>query len=147
VPRFLSDDWVAAFNAALGGSDLRELTGTAADASLAAADGRFTVTEVVRDVPPDGDEVTITLRMDNGLVSLCRGTPSDAVEWAAAPAVTVSLSYADAAALSRSEFSPAEAIGSGRIKVRGDLSVLVASQALLAAAAGRLGPLQAETTY
>ena len=56
-------------------------------------------------------------------------------------------SYADAADLSRGTLSPAEALAAGRVRVRGDLSVLVAAQQALAAAADLLGPLQAATTY
>jgi putative sterol carrier protein len=61
--------------------------------------------------------------------------------------VTLSLSYEDAAALSRGEVDPATLVGTGRVRVRGDLSVLVAGQTLLASAAPRLAELQAATTY
>jgi putative sterol carrier protein len=63
------------------------------------------------------------------------------------PDVVVSLSYEDAAALSRGELDPIEALGTGRVQVRGDLSVLLAGQGLLAAAAGRMAELQAGTSY
>jgi putative sterol carrier protein len=61
--------------------------------------------------------------------------------------VVVTLSYEDAAALSRGELDPTEALGTGRVHVRGDLSVLVAGQGILAAAAGRMADLQANTSY
>ena len=61
--------------------------------------------------------------------------------------VVISLSYEDAAALSRGELDPTEALGAGRVHVRGDLSVLVAGQGILASAAGRMAELQANTSY
>ena len=48
--------------------------------------------------------------------------------------VTIALDYTDAAALATGTLSPAEALTAGRIRVRGDLSVLAAGQELLAAA-------------
>ena len=45
--------------------------------------------------------------------------------------MTIALAYADAAALSRGELTPADALNAGRIRVRGDLSALVAAQQLL----------------
>ena len=88
----------------------------------------------------------VTLVVEDGHVSLEPSTaPGDAS--ATEPQVTVSLSYDDAAALSRGQLDPAEALGAGKVRVRGDLSVLVAGHTLLAAAADRLADLQAATTY
>src|ERR1019366_7712871 len=61
--------------------------------------------------------------------------------------VVVSLSYEDAAARSRGELDPTEALGTGRVHVRGDLSVLVAGQGILASAAGQMAELQANPSY
>lgn len=61
--------------------------------------------------------------------------------------MVISLGYEDAAALARGELDPTEALAAGRVRVRGDLSVLVAGQALLAAAAAQMAALQAETTF
>ncbi len=135
--RFYSPEWIDAFNAAVGDLDL---TTSAAGASVAAESGSFRVDQVVHGAP-DG-EMVVTLVADAGRLRLERveaGSPQ--------ANVTVSLSYADAAALSAGELDPAQALGRGRIKVRGDLAVLVAGQALLAAAAGRLGSLRDSTTY
>jgi putative sterol carrier protein len=52
-----------------------------------------------------------------------------------------------AAAISKGEVHPTQALGTGEIRVRGDLAVLVAGQAVLAAAAAHLSDLQATTTY
>jgi hypothetical protein len=49
--------------------------------------------------------------------------------------------------MSKGELDPAQALGKGSVRVRGDLAVLVAAQTLLAAARERLVGLQAATTY
>ncbi len=95
----------------------------------------------MRDVPDRGDVRTV-LCVDGGSVSLALSEDAETTS-----NVTLSLSYDDAAALAQGSLQPAEALGRGRIRVRGDLAVLVASQAVLAAASSRLGPFQAATTY
>ena len=49
--------------------------------------------------------------------------------------------------MAKGELTPAEALNAGRIRVRGDLSVLVAAQQMLAEARDSTGTLAAETTY
>jgi hypothetical protein len=140
VPRFLSAEWIAAFNAALAGVEPGAFTG-----SLRAASGHFSVEEAVSGVPgrPEADgPLRVLLSVDEGTVTLALATDADG-----RADVVVSLSYGDAAALSRGELDPTEALGAGRVHVRGDLSVLVAGQALLASAAGRMASLHEETTY
>lgn len=124
------------FNAALADADL---SGAQGDGSLAAADGSFSVGQEVTGAP--GGTVRTVLRVTDGRVTLERGAgvgPAD---------VAVSLHYDDAAALSRGELEPGAALATGRVRVRGDLSVLMAGQTLLAAAATRLSSLSADTTY
>ena len=65
MPRFLTDEWVAAFNAALDGV---ALPAPGPDAGLAAADGHFTVAQEVRGAP-DGD-VRLLLHTDAGALAL-----------------------------------------------------------------------------
>ena len=145
MPRFLTPEWVDAFNDALSGV---ALPAEAAEGSLAAASGRFSVTQVVHDVPPDGTSVRTTLAMADGRLELrVDEHADDGVADAERAQVTVSLGYPDAAALSRGELSPAEVLATGRVRVRGDLAVLVASQALMAEAGQALGELRAVTTY
>ena len=139
MPRFLTPEWVAAVNAALDGVTLPE---PGPEAGLAAADGRFTVAQEVRDTP-DGD-VRLVLRAAEGAIAL-ELRPLDASEVPAE--VTIALGYEDAAALSAGRLSPAEALTAGRIRVRGDLSVLAAGQDLLAAAREYTRALDADTTY
>jgi putative sterol carrier protein len=142
--RFLTDQWVAAFNAALEGADLGE---ESKGRSVRAESGQFTIEQRVTGVPdrPAAEgPLRVVLSVDAGQVTL--STSGQEPEGDGAD-VVVSLSYEDAAALSRGELDPTEALGTGRVQVRGDLSVLVAGQGLLAAAAGRMAELQAGTSY
>jgi len=147
MPRFLSPDWVAAFNDALEGV---EVPPSATEGSITASSGDFSVAQLVHDVPSvdNGGVTDVGTRLevsDRGLVLSSFDPSSHDLE--AVANVTVSLSYDDAAALSRGELQAAELLGTGRVRVRGDLSVLVAGQSALAAAAEQLSALQATTTY
>jgi putative sterol carrier protein len=144
--QFLSPSWAEEFNAALDGV---ELPGPGPEAGLAAVDGRFTVVQEVRG-GPDGD-VSVVLRVDQGSLRF-RVEPfgehritGESEKWPAD--VTIVISYEDAAALSKGEMAPAEALNAGRIRVRGDLSVLVAAHQMLVAARAATQALAASTTY
>ena len=140
MPRFLSPEWAAAFDAALAGVTVPP---PGDDAGLAAADGRFTVVQEVRGVP-DGD-VTVVLRAADG--SLHVSVEPGIGQAEAHGDVAIALTYEDAVLLSRGELAAAEALTAGRIRVRGDLSVLVAGQQMLAAAQPHVQALAADTTY
>jgi putative sterol carrier protein len=144
VTRFLSPAWAEEFNAALDGV---VVPGPGPDAGLAAVDGRFTVAQEVRGTP-DGD-VRLILRVDHGALRLRLepGGESGGDEAGSPPDVTIALSYEDAAAMSKGELSAAEALNAGRIRVRGDLSVLVAAQLMLEAARTSTRALASSTTY
>lgn len=140
MPRFLTPAWVDGFNDALDGVALPP---PGPDAGLAAADGRFTVVEEVRGTP-DGD-VCLRLSSNDGTLRLSVGPlGSPAADGAD---VTIALDYGDAAALARGELSPAEALNAGRVRVRGDLSVLAAGREQLRAARAHTAVLDADTTY
>ena len=139
MPRFLTPDWAEAFNAALDGV---VLPGPGPDAGLAAADGKFTVAQEVRGTPV-GD-IRLVLRASDGTLVLDVGPLGEAGE---AAEVTIALEYEDAAALAQGRLSPAEALNAGRIRVRGDLSVLTAGQDLLQAAREHTRAIDADTTY
>lgn len=134
------------------------------DAGLAMADGRVTVVQEVHGTP-DGD-VRLVMRVHAGAVRLDLDPASGAGDNGgdtggdnggdggsggdgpgSIPDVTIVLAYEDAAAMSRGELSPAQALTAGRIRVRGDLSSLAAAQQLLndvrSASEGRIPP----TTY
>ena len=142
MPVFYSPEWVAAFNAALADLDVP----TADDGpSLAAGEGRFRVLHVVHDGPGGAEQRVLLVLADNRLTMEIPA--ADDSGGAGAVNVTLSLPYADAVALSRGEVDPAALVGTGRVRVRGDLSVLIAAQALLSAAAPHLADLRAATTY
>ncbi len=142
MPRFLTQAWVEAFNVALAGVHLPE---PGPDAGLAAADGRFTVVQEVRG-GPDGD-VRLVLRTADGALALELWTLDPSSATPPDGDVTIALEYADAVSLAQGELSPAEALNAGRIRVRGDLSVLVAGQELLKSARDHTRELDADTTY
>ncbi len=146
MARFLSPAWAEEYNSALAGV---ELPGPGPDAGLAAADGHFTVAQEVHGAP-DGD-VTLLLSADGGRLRLrvepTEDTPTGGGRPVGDPDVTIALSYADAAALAKGELVPAQALNDGRIRVRGDLSVLVAGQDMLDTARRLVEGLDATTTY
>lgn len=121
-----SDEWIAAFNGAVAGTE--------PDPGIS-----FRMLQVVHG-GPDGT-LRIGLSVEQGHVSLER-EPGDDPQ----PQVTVSLEYDDALALARGGLDPTALLAAGRVRVRGDLSVLVRGQALLAATAVRLQPLSERTT-
>ena len=143
MPRFLTPEWADAITAALAGKDL---PGPGPDDGLTASGGRFVVAEEVR-AAPDGD-VRLVLRVDGGTVTLgvapLAGDPGADEPQAD---VTIALDYGDAVAMADGSLSPAEALTGGRVRVRGDLSVLTAGQQLLAAAREHTAAVDAETTF
>jgi SCP-2 sterol transfer family len=147
MARFLSPSWVEELNAALEGAVLPD---PAPDAGLAMVDGKVTVVQEVHG-SPDGD-VRLVMRIEAGTIRLhLTGLPAGTGDGLGddsgdAPNVTIALSYEDAAALSKGELTPAEALNAGRIRVRGDLSALAAGQQLLTAARSGAGALP-PTTY
>ena len=126
-----------AFNDALSGLDLSDAVAAAGAGSLAAADGTFSVVQVVTGVPDDvaaGGDVHLVLTVDGGQARL-ELDPSQAEGGTA----TIVLGYAEALAMAQGRLDPADALAAGRVRVRGDLAALVAGQDVLAEAAARLG--------
>ena len=60
--------------------------------------------------------------------------------------VTIVVDYADALAIARGELDAADALATGRVRVRGELAVLVAGQSVLNAASALLGTSLVELT-
>jgi hypothetical protein len=141
MARYLSPEWVHSFDAALGALDLHDAITQAGAGSLAAADGTFSVLQVVTGDPDGGGERRLLLRVAEGRAHL-----SLDAEGTAAGSATIVLGYEDALALAHGRLDPADALAEGRIRVRGDLAALVAGQEVLAAAAARLGSTLAELT-
>jgi hypothetical protein len=143
MPRYLSPEWVQAFNDAVSTLDLTEAVSSAGAGSLTAAGGSFAVAQVVTGTPEGGgsDTVRAVLRVAGGHVTF-ELDPEDAIP----TDVTIVLDYADALAIARGELEPADALAAGRVRVRGELAVLVAGQAVLATAAALAGPALADLT-
>lgn len=144
MPRYLSPQWVQAFNTALEGLDLSDAITSAGEGSVTASLGTFSVAQVVTDVPGEtavpgeinapGDTVRTVLTVTGGRLSLA-GDPDGVM----AANATIVLAYDDALAIARGELDPASALAAGRVRVRGELAVLVAGQSVLAAASAALG--------
>jgi hypothetical protein len=144
MPPYLSPAWMQAFNAALDGLDLTDAIAAAGAGSLTASQGTFRVAQVVTDAPGGlggvsgvdgaGGVVRTVLTVADGRITLTsdqgESLPSN---------VTIVLRYADALAIARGELDPAEALAAGRVRVRGELAVLVAGQSVLNAASAALG--------
>jgi hypothetical protein len=145
MPRYLSPEWVASFDAALAALDLRDAVAAAGAGSLAAADGRFSVVQVVTGVPDDvqagGGDVHLVLSVADGRARLALD-PAGTVGGTA----TIVLGYPEALSMARGELDPADALAAGRVRVRGDLAALVAGQDVLAEASVRLGTELEELT-
>jgi hypothetical protein len=155
MARYLSPEWVQSFDDALSTLDLSDVVAAAGARSLAAADGTFSVVQVVTGVPPTGPaahagpddespattDVRVVLTVADGRARLALDPSGDV-----AGTATIVLGYADAAAMARGELDPADALAAGRVRVRGDLAALVAGQDVLTAAATRLGTDLADVT-
>jgi hypothetical protein len=145
------------FDAALGALDLSDAVVAAGSGSLAAADGRFSVAQLVSGVPEgvgagvgasSGSEsvVGLVLSVADGRahIALDPGGADGALVVGAT--ATIALGYTDALALALGRLDPADALAAGRVRVRGDLAALVAGQEVLAAAAALLGGALEELT-
>ena len=146
MARSPSPEWVQAIDNALRALALTDAVATAAEGSLAAADGVFSVAQLVQGVPADlglGAEVRVVLSVAEGRARL-------ALDEGGAPGTeataTIVLGYADALSLALGRLDPADALSRGRVRVRGDLAALVAGQEVLAVAASRLGTTLSDLT-
>jgi hypothetical protein len=143
VTRFLSPEWVDAFNEAL--ADVT-VAAPGPEAGLAVRDGRFSMCQVVTG-GPEGD-VQVTLRVVEGRVTMTGAGPADDADAGGGqPAVTIRLTWDDAVSMAAGALAPAEAIAAGRVRVRGDLSVLAEAQAVLGAVQSHLQKLRDLTEY
>jgi hypothetical protein len=145
MPPYLSPAWVQAFNAALAGLDLTDAIAEAGAGSLTAAQGTFSVAQVVTDAPAmpgaSGGIVRTVLTVDDGRIMLT-ADPGEALS----TNVTIVVAYVDALAIARGELDPADALAAGRVRVRGELAVLVAGQSVLNAASTALDRTLTELT-
>jgi ubiquinone biosynthesis protein UbiJ len=137
VVRFLSPEWVESFNEAV--FDV-VVAPAGPDAGLAVRDGHFSMGQVVTG-GPDGD-VRTTLRVSAGRLTMTISGGEDGDV-----AVTIRLTWTDAVAMAAGDLAPGEAIAAGRVRVKGDLSVLAEAQGVLAAVQPQLQELRHRTEY
>jgi putative sterol carrier protein len=128
VVAYLSDEWLERAGAALAASD--ELAERTADLELAIA---YEVTGA-----PSG-KVAYTISFDHGTTTLTTGR-SDAP-------VSFQLDYDTAAEIARGELSAQAAFMQGRLKLVGDVNVLIRDGAVLDGVADALGDLRADTEF
>lgn len=127
--QYLSDEWLDEADAALradGG-----LAGVTADLDLTVA---YEVTGT-----PDGKR-SYAVAFGGGPVTVVRPAPSDAQ-------VSFSLDYDTAAAIARGDLSAQAAFMQGRLKLGGDVNVLIRDGAALDGVADALGDLRSRTEY
>ena len=127
--RYLSPAWIDAAGAAVAGDD--RLGASLAGVSL--------VVEQTVTGGPDGD-VTWALAVDDGTVAITPGP-------AARSDLRLTTDYATAAAVATGGLSAQRAFVEGRLRVGGDLSLLVAHQRALAAVDDALAGVRARTTH
>lgn len=127
--RYTSPEWIAAAGRAL-----------ADDAGLkdATVDIGLTIEQVVTDGP--GGTVRWHVAIDHGRVELAEGP-------APAPDLRFTTTYATAAAIASGELAAQRAFAEGRLRVGGDLSLLVAHHRTLASLDDALAPVRAETEF
>ncbi|HEX6569048.1 MAG TPA: SCP2 sterol-binding domain-containing protein [Acidimicrobiales bacterium] len=127
--RYLSPRWIDAAREAV-----------AADDGLAAALAGVTLTvEQTVEGGPDGT-VTWHVAIDDGKVALAPGP-------AARPDLRFATGYATAAQIASGALAAQRAFVEGRLRVGGDLSLLMTHQRALAAVHDALVPVRAGTTY
>lgn len=112
-----SDEWIASCNDALGALAAPEATS-------------LTVVERVTGAPADVHDV-VSLVADAHGVRVEAGEATGASAW-------LTVAFDDAAALNEGRLEPADAIATGRLRVRGDLRAVVDAVGLLAQAHGAL---------
>ena len=111
-----------------------------ADEGLAGvtAGARVTIQQVVTGGP--AGDVRYWVRVDDGAVEAGPGT-------AEAPDATVTQSYETAVAVSRGELSVEQALLDGRVRLSGDVSLLLRHATALGGVAAAFGEVRNRTTY
>lgn len=127
--QYLSDEWMDEAGAALAGND-----------TVPAPDGVAPVVVQYEVTAAPGGKRSYALRFDTGGVALELGSQSDA-------SASFSLDYETAAAIARGELSAQAAFMQGRLKLGGDVTVLLRQHALLDGIDDALADLRARTEY
>ena len=126
---YLSDEWMQQAGAAL-----------ADDAALSAATADLDLTVSYEVTGAPGGKCSYALLFDHGTVALEPGPHPDAP-------VSFSLDYETAAAVARSELSAQAAFMQGRLKLGGDVTVLIRDGAVFDGIQDALAGLRADTRY
>lgn len=133
MARYLSQGWFDEVNeAARADPALKEAT----------AGTRLTLQQVVTGAP-EGD-LRYWVRIDDGSVEAALG---DAASARLSPDATVIESYETAAAVSRGELSTENAFLEGRIRLRGDIAVLLRHQSVLKSLGEAFADVRGRTEY
>jgi putative sterol carrier protein len=127
--RYLSPEWIDAAGRALAG-----------DAGLkdATVDLQLTLEQVVTEGP--AGTVRWHVAIDHGRVEMAEGS-------APAADLRFTTTYATAAAIASGTLEAQRAFAEGKLRVGGDLSLLVAHHRTLASLDDALAPLRAETSF
>jgi len=128
VAEFLSDEWIAALDAAA-----RAAPNAAGDADVLA------VEPLVRGVPGRGD-VRYRVMCDTDVRAVTRSS-------ADAPDVRIETDYATAVALARGQLNAQTALADGMLRVSGDLARLAAHAGGLARLGDLFASVRATTTF
>ena len=123
--RFLSPEWAEALKHQLNGND---------DFRAAADSQHATIQQVITSA--DG-QTPYWIRIEDGTIDLGVGE-------AEAPDATITQSYDTAVALSKSELSPVTAFMTGKIKVNGNMGLLLGLQGVLAQLPVAMGEIGTE---
>jgi hypothetical protein len=129
VVAYLSDEWMDEAASALASDE-----GVAA----ATADTDLTIAYEVSGAP--GGKVGYAIRLDHGIATLLRDAPSGAP-------VTFTVDYDTAAEIARGDTPVQVAFMQGRLKLGGDVSVLIEAGGALDGLADALADLRARTEY
>ena len=126
---YLSDEWMERAGSAL-----------AADQALADATTDLDLTLAYEVAGGPGGKRSYALRFDHGTVALQPGPHPDAP-------VSFSLDYDTAVAIARGDLSAQAAFMQGRLKLGGDVTVLIRDGGALDGVHDALGPLRADTEF
>ena len=129
MAQYLSEEWLD-----------QAATALAADPAIAAAtaDSELIILYEVTGSPTG--KTTYSIQMDQGQTSLRIGPAKDAQ-------VSFGMDYETAAAIAQGELSAQAAFMQGRLKLGGDVSVLIRQHACIDGLSDALAPLRDATTY
>ena|SRR5207253_1801174 len=129
MARFLSAEWLE--QVAVAAHDDPEVQAAASGVSL-------TVQQIVTD-GPDG-EVVWYVRLGDGKVEIVSGRAPD-------PEVVITQSHETATAVGRGGLSPAEAFATGRLKLAGQVGLLIRNQPAFEQLGVALAAVRESTTF